>query len=160
MHSGGREGGQRGHLEQLPHPRDSARQPKGEGWKVNRKRVERLWRLDAVTPARVLGRQLVHALDQPQLEVRRNRLVPLRRPVLPQESASPTLRHAVTTAEVADGLSAARRAQNFPRATSLSMEMSSACSATIRFRREFSCSSAFSRWASSSFRAPYLSRQR
>jgi integrase len=34
--------------------------------------------------------------------------------------------------------------------------MSSACSATIFFSRAFSCSSAFSRCASSSFSAPYL----
>ena len=36
--------------------------------------------------------------------------------------------------------------------------MSSACSATIFFRRAFSCSSAFRRWASSSFKAPYFRR--
>jgi hypothetical protein len=34
------------------------------------------------------------------------------------------------------------------------------CSATILFKRAFSCSSAFSRCASSSFSAPYLIRQR
>src|SRR5207248_1995019 len=113
-----------------------------------------------VAPARVLDRQLVHPLDQPQLEVGRHRLIPLRRPVLLQQSASPTLRHAVTAAEIGDGLSAARRAQSLPRVTSLSIEMSSACSATIRLRREFSCSSTLSRWASSSFKAPYFRRQR
>ena len=38
--------------------------------------------------------------------------------------------------------------------------MSNACSATIRFRREFSCSNVLSRIASSSFNAPYFDRHR
>jgi len=42
----------------------------------------------------------------------------------------------------------------------LSIEMSSACSATIFVKRPFSCSNAFSRCASSYFNAPYLIGQR
>jgi hypothetical protein len=80
--------------------------------------------------------------------------------MLLDQLAGPTLRHLPPPHQKADGVTTARRAHQFPRCRSLSSEMSSACSATIFFSRLFSCSSAFSRCASSFFSAPYLIRQR
>ena len=62
--------------------------------------------------------------------------------------------------QVRHGLAPGRRAQNFSRATSFSISMSSACSATIRLSRRFSSFSRFSSLASSAFRPPYWFRQR
>jgi hypothetical protein len=108
----------------------------------------------------VLGDQLVHPADQAQLEIRRRWRIALGRSVLADELARPPLRHRMPSQEVPDGVPAARRAYKFPFCRSLSIEMSKAWSATIRFKRAFSDSSAFSRCASSSFSAPYRVRYR
>src|SRR5579884_392473 len=113
-----------------------------------------------IAPARMLGRELVHPRHQPQLVLHRHPLVALGRAMLTHNPASPTLRHPPPPHQKADSRPATRRAHQFPRCRSFSIEMSSACSATIFFSRLFSCSSAFSRCASSSFKAPYLIRQR
>jgi hypothetical protein len=76
------------------------------------------------------------------------------RPVRPDEPARPSFADLELLHQVGDGVPAPRRGQNFPLVRSLSIEMSSACSAMIRFSLAFSCSSALSRCASSSFNAP------
>ena len=108
----------------------------------------------AVAVAGMTGGELVHARDQRPLVGWLEAPVALARAVLANHSAGPTLRDPPALLEEADGVTTARRAHQFPRCRSFKSEMSSACSATIFFRREFSCSSAFSRWTSSSFSAP------
>ena len=80
------------------------------------------------------------------------------------DAAPPPGTPAAARLELADqtshGCPAPSRAHQFPFCRSFNMLMSRACSATIRFNREFSASSAFNRWASSSFNAPYSIRHR
>ena len=80
--------------------------------------------------------------------------------MLPDQPAGTALADLMLPHQHRDRVSPTGRAQKFPFATSLSIEMSSACSATIRFSRAFSCSSVLSRIASSSFNAPYFVRHR
>ena len=73
-------------------------------------------------------------------------------------------RPAAPTPQTAAANARPRRADetssHFPCCKSRNIELSNACSATIRFSRAFSCSNARNRCASSSFNAPYLIRQR
>src|SRR6266404_3694975 len=101
-----------------------------------------------VPPARVRGRELVHPRHQPQLVLRRHQLVALRRAMLPDKLTRPTLRHPPPLHQKADGVASARRAHQFPRCRSRSIEISSACSATIFFKRLLSCSNFFNPSAS------------
>src|SRR5207245_11114594 len=99
----------------------------------------------------------------PQLLLRRQhwpRWTPLGSAVLADRPARPTLRDGIAPPQVIDRLPSARRAQNFPRATSLSISMSSAWSATIRFSRRFSSFSRRSSLASSAFIPPSWLRHR
>ena len=89
----------------------------------------------------------VHPIDELDLVLGGHPLVALGRAVLADEQAGPTFRDWMATQEVGDGIPAPGRAHHFPRWRSLSMEMSRACSATIRLSRAFSCSKAFSRYA-------------
>ena len=114
----------------------------------------------AVAPASMVGGDLGHPRDHLQLEVSRLRDIPLGRPMLSEKPAGPALADAELRDQVHRGVPAPRRGQNFPLVRSLSIEMSNACSAMIRFSRAFSCSSALSRCASSSFNAPYFVRHR
>src|ERR1019366_9693687 len=86
--------------------------------------------------------------------------VTLRGALLSGHPASPPLRDAEHLAEVHDGVSPARRAQKFPRATSLSIQLSRVRSATTRLSRPFSSLSRRSSLASSAFMPPYWLRQR
>ena len=70
----------------------------------------------------------------------------------------PALRDAESPLQMANRVSSAGRAQNFLRATSLSISMSSAWSATIRFSRPFSSRSRRSSLVSSAFIPPYWLR--
>ena len=63
----------------------------------------------------------------------------------------PALRDPETLLEGHGGPPTTLRGQKFPSANSLSMSMSSACSATIFFRRPFSCSNSLRRFISSPF---------
>src|SRR3546814_14208473 len=80
--------------------------------------------------------------------------------MLTSDFAGATLGDLELTDQVRGGSPAPSRAHQFPFCRSFNIEMSKACSATIRFRRAFSASSAFNRCASSSFNAPYLDRHR
>ena len=75
--------------------------------------------------------QGVHPPDQGELEVGRHRVIALGRAVLGYNSTCSTLRDAVASLQVADGLPASGRAHHFPRSRSFSIEMSRAWSATI-----------------------------
>jgi hypothetical protein len=87
--------------------------------------------------------ELVHPFDELLLEFGGNRLVALGRAVLVADETGPALRYAVASDEIGDRILPARRAHHFSRSRSFSIEMSSACSATIFLRRAFSCSRAF-----------------
>lgn len=102
----------------------------------------------------------MHGLDQPGLEVPRHPLVTLSRTVLPDQLARPALGDPMTADQAAHRVTSTGRAHQSPRCKSFNIEISRACSATIRFSLAFSCSSAFSRCASSSFNAPYSNRRR
>lgn len=112
----------------------------------------------AVTRVRV--GQLLHLLDQAMLEITGHRDVTLRRAVLPEHLAGPTLGDLVTPDQEGHRVPPPGRAHQFPLCRSLNIEMSKACSATMRSSREFSASNAFSRCASSSLSAPYFCRHR
>jgi hypothetical protein len=114
----------------------------------------------AVPPPRELCRELVHPRHKGHLKRRRLRQITLRTAVLIKQPTRPPLRHRMAPAQERDGIPTTRRAHHFPRCKSFNIETSNACSATIRFNREFSCSSAFKRCASSSLSAPYFVRQR
>src|SRR5713226_6765379 len=113
-----------------------------------------------IPPARMRRSQLVHPRHPPQLVLGHRLRVTLRRAMLLEQPARPTLRHLAPPHQIADGITSARRTHQFPRCRSRSIEISSACSATIFFKRLFSCSNAFNRCASFSFKAPYLIRHR
>jgi hypothetical protein len=113
-----------------------------------------------IAPPRMPLGQPGHPDHQLALEVRRRRHIPVRGSVLPDQPTGPPLTDLELAPKVRHGVPATSQAQKFPRLKSRSIEMSNACSATIRFSREFSCSSAFSRCASSSFSAPYFVRHR
>ncbi len=73
--------------------------------------------------------------------------MPLGRPRLSRHTTRPPLRHTELVAQVHHRLAAPGRAQKFPEATSLSIALSRAWSATSFFSWVFSRSSAFSRFA-------------
>ena len=98
--------------------------------------------------------------DQPGLRIVRHRHVPVGRSVLPDQTTSVTLADRELLAKVSDRITSTSRAQKFSFCKSFNIEMSNACSATIRFNRAFSCSSVFNRIASSSFNAPNFERHR
>src|SRR5439155_19574859 len=81
--------------------------------------------------------------------------VPLGGAVLTEGGAGPSLGGPEALLTAVDGAAAALGAQKFPRATSFSMSMSRAWSATIFFSLRFSFSSAFSRATSSGRMAWY-----
>jgi hypothetical protein len=108
-----------------------------------------------VAPPRVLFGEPGHPGDQLGFEVWRRCRVAVGQTVLPYDLAGPTFADLELLHRMRDGVPAASRAQTFPRLRSFNIEMSIACSATIRFSRAFSCSSVLSRIASSSFIDPY-----
>ncbi len=71
----------------------------------------------------------------------------LRRPRLASDLAGPPLGHGVLVGEMGGRPAPLGRAQKFPAATSRNIALSNAWSATSRFRRLFSRSSSFSRFA-------------
>ncbi len=80
---------------------------------------------------------------------------PLGASALPNRPTRPALRDSQSLADMANGVSSAGRAQYFPRATSFSISMSSAWSATIRLSLLLSSLSRRSSLASSAFMPPY-----
>ena len=123
--------------------------------------LTQLGRYHAITVPRILPRQLVQPGYQPLL-VRRNFLgpIPLGTPSHSQGFACPTLRNGRLFIRLLDRLAPPRRAQQFPSKASFKMSLSSVRSATSFFKRLFSCSSFFKRFASSAFIPPYWCRQR
>ena len=91
-----------------------------------------------------LRRQRDDPGHQPWLIIRPPRPMPVGRPRLPQHSACPPLRHAQPVADQGHRLPASRRAQKFPEATSLRIDLSNAWSATNFFSRVSSRSSSSS----------------
>src|SRR5580700_8459475 len=79
---------------------------------------------------------------------------------LPQHAAGAALRHPEGLLEVTRRLPPLSRGHHFFWATSWSMCLSRASSATSRLRRVFSASSSLRRLASSAFMPPYWLRQR
>src|SRR5690606_26501992 len=73
----------------------------------------------AITKARMLARQLVHARHQMALIIINPRRIPLRRPRLTSDFASPSLRYLKAALKHVDRLASARRAYQFPFAISL-----------------------------------------
>ena len=80
--------------------------------------------------------------------------------MLPRRLAGPSFRDPETALQMRDRPAPPLRGQKFPRDTSLSMSISSACSATIRYKRAFSFSNCFNRTTSSGRIALYCDRQR
>src|SRR5207253_11076972 len=105
--------------------------------------------------------QLQHPRHQPLLPLLGLLgLLPLRRAVLTQHAAGPALGDAEAFLEEAHGLPALVGGHHFFWATSWSICLSRASSATRRLRRAFSASSSLRRLASSCLRPPYWLRQR
>ena len=104
----------------------------------------------AVAVPTVLRGQPDHVLHQPWLVVRYVGLATLRRAGLPQNSASPSLRHSIRSqsiSHVLHGLTSLCRADQFPDVASLRIALSSSASANSFFSRWFSFSSPFNRLA-------------
>ena len=93
--------------------------------------------------------------SQPDFLIRARRSgQPVGGAVLPGEPADAALGDPEPVLQVPDGPAATVRGQKFPAASSLSMSMSNAWSATIFFNRWFCFSSPRSRFASSAFIPP------
>ena len=86
--------------------------------------------------------------------------MPVGRPGVSHDSAGPSLRNVQPRADRVHGRASPGRAQKFPEATSLSIALSRAWSATSFSSLRFSCSSAFNRLAWSRRKPPYSFRQR
>ena len=107
-------------------------------------------------PARVLARERHEPpTELPFVVARQWAVQTLRRTVLADDSAGSPLGHPERLFERNHRSPTGVRGQNFPSAMCLSMSLSSAWSATIRFSRRFSFSSSFSRLASLAFIPPY-----
>src|SRR5262249_20895131 len=114
-----------------------------------------------VAVARVLAHQLQHPRHQPDLFLLGLlRSLPLRRALLAQHAAGAALRDAEALLEEAHGLPPPGGGHHFFWATSWSICLSRASSATRRFSRAFSASSSLSLFASSALRPPYWFRHR
>src|SRR5262249_26124466 len=114
-----------------------------------------------VAVARVLPHQLQHPRHQPPFPLLGLLgLLPLRRALLPQHPAGAALADAEALLEEAHRLPALVGGHHFFWATSWSICLSRASSATRRLRRAFSASSSLRRLASSALRPPYWLRQR
>src|SRR5262249_7758991 len=113
-----------------------------------------------VAVARVLPHQLQHVRHQPPLLLVALGLLPLGGARLPQHAAGAALRHPEGLLEVPRRLPPLAGGHHFFWATSWSICLSRASSATRRFSRAFSASSSLSLLASSCLRPPYWLRQR
>src|SRR5262249_31540536 len=114
----------------------------------------------AIAEPGVFPHQLEHPGHQRFLLLAFSGLLPLRRTGLVEDSASPTLGDVEGRTQVPHRSSPPRRAQKFPRATSLSIWLSSIASARSFLSRAFSASSSLSRFIWSAFMPPYWCRQR
>ena len=99
-----------------------------------------------IAVAAELPRQLDDVLGQPFFIWQAAGHLALRGAMLPECAADPALRYAKGVPHMDNALTAAGRAQKFPRAASVRIILSSVRSDTARLRRWFSVSSAFSRF--------------
>ena len=113
-----------------------------------------------VAPSGMGPAERAELLPEHPVPVWLDRLVALRRTVLPDQLARPPLRHAEHPLQMLDRAAPAGRAHQFPRPSSFSAWIWSSLSATIRLSRAFSISSSLSRRTSSAFNPPYWARQR
>src|SRR5437867_492285 len=102
-----------------------------------------------VTIPRVAQRQLPHPITQHRLPVALLLFVALSRPRLRHRPARLTLRHTQLLLNIPHRPAPLCRRQYFPPSASFKIDLSSASSATIRFKRTFSFSSMNIRLASS-----------
>ncbi len=109
----------------------------------------------AVPESRELQRQFRDFLNQGLVLVRLFALISLCRARLRERTARPPFRYTELPLHLLYGPPLARRAYQFPSATSLSMALSKARSATSRLSRPFSFSRAFSRFNSATVIVPY-----
>ena len=100
----------------------------------------------AIAVASELPRQLDDVLGQPFFIWQAAGHLALRGAMLPECAADPALRYAKGVPHMDNALTAAGRAQKFPRAASVRIILSSVRSDTARLRRWFSASSTFSRF--------------
>ena len=107
-----------------------------------------------VAVAGVLSGERNHTLGKGPIPLDFVAHIALRRSGLADHSASPALRDFELTVHVRDSGSPSCRAQKFPLLTSFRILMSTACSATIFFRRAFSFSSSLRRLVSLGFIPP------
>ncbi len=99
--------------------------------------------------------QLADPARQRSHVVAHTRRVALQRPQLAEHAEYAALAHLrERMLDFLDRGPAARRAQKFPVAATLRIALSSSASASSRFRRAFSCSSAFRRFACPTFIPP------
>ena len=110
-------------------------------------------------PAELIGRPH-DVFHQARLIVAQSHVVALRAPWLAQHPACPALEHTHGLLCPTNRLSPFRRAQKSPDAASFRIWLSRGRSATSFFRRAFSFSSSFIRFAWSRRRPPYSFRQR
>lgn len=101
----------------------------------------------AITIASELSGQFDDVLGQPLIVWQAAGHLALRRTMLPECAAGPALGYAKSLPHMINALTAARRAQKFPRAASVRISLSSVRSDTVRRRRWFSTSSSFSRFS-------------
>ena len=99
-----------------------------------------------IAVAAELPRQLDDVLGQPFFIWQAAGHLALRGAMLPECAADPALRYAKGVPHMDNALTAAGRAQKFPRAASVRIILSSVRSDTARLRRWFSASSTFSRF--------------
>ena len=101
----------------------------------------------AITVASELSGQFDDVLGQPLFVWRAAGHLALSGTMLPESAADPALRYAKGLPHMINALTAARRAQKFPRAASVRISLSSVKSDTARRKRWFSTSSSFSRFS-------------
>jgi len=109
----------------------------------------------SIPEPRTRPNQLMHPTNDQRLVVPSLDRVPLRRSRLPDHPTRRPLRGLELILQLFDGFASTCRAYQFPPATSFSMALARACSATSFFSRAFSCSSSLSRLASLPFMPPY-----
>ncbi len=109
----------------------------------------------AIPETGMLAYQFQNLLQQSGFIISRSRLVALTGTGLIQHPAGFAFGNVERLLQMLDGLAFARRAYQFPSAISLSIALSSSASASSFLSRVFSCSSSFSRLASSAFIPPY-----
>jgi hypothetical protein len=122
--------------------------------------VSQQGRHPAIAVATILLRQRDDVFRQRLFVICPARHLALRRSMLAQHSADPSLGHQKLSLHMIDTASSPRRAPKFSRSASCKISLSSVRSEIARRSRRFSFSRSFIRRAWSVFRPPYSLRQR